>query len=204
MTDIAALKAGLLADIEGAGDLARVEELRVGALGKQGVITALLKTLGKMTPDERQQRGPVIHDLRQGVTDALLILGEGFIQHPANNALRNTLHNGELSKEAYFQQLLRLIYRLIFIFSVEERGLLHPKDNSKAAQAARRAYAEGYALARLRELTGGYQAPVDACATFQALYEALPALESDLHEHIHLENNILFPRSIEQEERQMT
>jgi len=71
MTDIAALKAGLLADIEGAGDLARVEELRVGALGKQGVITALLKTLGKMTPDERQQRGPAIHDLRQGVTDAL-------------------------------------------------------------------------------------------------------------------------------------
>ena len=59
----------------------------------------------------------------------------------------------------------------------------------------------GAALARLRALTGGYQAPPDACATFQALYEALPALEADLHEHIHLENNILFPRSVEQEER---
>ena len=59
----------------------------------------------------------------------------------------------------------------------------------------------GAALARLRSLTGGYQAPADACATFQALYEALPALEDDLHEHIHLENNILFPRSIGQEER---
>jgi hypothetical protein len=83
----------------------------------------------------------------------LLILGEGFIQHPANDALRNALHNGELSKDAYFQQLLRLIYRLIFLFSVEERGLLlHGKDDSKAAQAARRAYAEGYAVARLREL----------------------------------------------------
>ena len=61
--------------------------------------------------------------------------------------------------------------------------------------------AAGAALARLRSLTGGYQAPADACATFQALYEALPALEDDLHEHIHLENNILFPRSIVQEER---
>lgn len=71
MTDIAALKAGLLADIAGAVDLARVEELRVGALGKQGVVTALLKTLGKMSPEERQERGPVIHDLRQSVTDAL-------------------------------------------------------------------------------------------------------------------------------------
>ena len=100
-----------------------------------------------------QEEGTRVRDgLRLGVTDALLILGEGFIQHPANDALRSALHTGELSKDAYFQQLLRLIYRLIFVFSVEERGLLHPKDDSKAAQAARRAYAEGYALARLREL----------------------------------------------------
>lgn len=71
MTEITALKAGLLADIEKSDTLDRVEELRVGALGKQGVITALLKTLGAMTPEERQQRGPEIHDLRQGVTDAI-------------------------------------------------------------------------------------------------------------------------------------
>lgn len=71
MTEIAALKAGLLADIDGADTLERVEELRVGALGKQGVITALLKTLGVMTPEERQIRGPAIHDLRQGVTEAI-------------------------------------------------------------------------------------------------------------------------------------
>lgn len=90
--------------------------------------------------------------LRLGVTVALRTLGEGFLQHPANDALRSVLHNGELSKDAYFQQLLRLIYRLIFLFSVEERGLLHPKDESKTAQVARRAYAEGYAVARLREL----------------------------------------------------
>ncbi|MGE4430051.1 MAG: phenylalanine--tRNA ligase subunit alpha [Sphingobium sp.] len=71
MTEITALKAGLLADIERADTPDRVEELRVGALGKQGVITALLKTLGTMTPEERQQRGPAIHDMRQGVTDAI-------------------------------------------------------------------------------------------------------------------------------------
>jgi hypothetical protein len=100
-----------------------------------------------------QEEGTRVRDgLRLGVTDALLTLGEGFLQHPANDALRNALHNGDLNKDAYFQQLLRLIYRLIFLFSVEERGLLHGKDDSKAAQAARRAYAEGYAVARLREL----------------------------------------------------
>ena len=100
-----------------------------------------------------QEEGTRVRDgLRLGVTDALLILGEGFVQHPANEALRSALHNGELSKDAYFQQLLRLIYRLIFVFSVEERGLLHPKDDSKEALTARRAYAEGYAVARLRDL----------------------------------------------------
>ena len=48
MDDIAALKAGLLADIERTETPGQVEELRVGALGKQGVVTALLKTLGGM------------------------------------------------------------------------------------------------------------------------------------------------------------
>ncbi|WP_312762057.1 Eco57I restriction-modification methylase domain-containing protein [Stutzerimonas balearica] len=90
--------------------------------------------------------------LRDGVEQALLTFGQGFLQHPDNHALRTALHDGTLSKDAFFQQLLRLVYRLIFVFTVEERGLLHPQDDSAEAQAARRAYAEGYALARLREL----------------------------------------------------
>lgn len=94
--------------------------------------------------------------LRIGVEQALLVLGEGFIQHPANQQLRNQLDSGELSKDAYFQQLLRLVYRLIFMFTVEERGVLHPapkagEKDSKQAQLARRAYAQGYALGRLRD-----------------------------------------------------
>lgn len=100
-----------------------------------------------------QEEGTRVRDgLRLGVTQALLTLGEGFLQHPDNEALRRVLHDGELSKDGYFQQLLRLIYRLIFLFSVEERGLLHPADEKKEAIAARRAYSEGYAVARLREL----------------------------------------------------
>lgn len=90
--------------------------------------------------------------LRNGVEKALLTFGEGFLQHPANDALRAALNDGSLSKDAYFQQLLRLIYRLIFVFTVEERGVLHPLDDSAEALAARKAYAEGYALHRLREL----------------------------------------------------
>ncbi|GLI96983.1 phenylalanine--tRNA ligase subunit alpha [Sphingobium sp. BS19] len=71
MTETTALKSGLLADIAAANNLAAVEELRVGALGKQGVITALLKTLGGMSADERLEKGPAIQDLRESVTAAI-------------------------------------------------------------------------------------------------------------------------------------
>lgn len=51
----------------------------------------------------------------------------------------------------------------------------------------------GLALARLRDLTGGYQAPPEACNTYRALFAGLADLEEDLHRHIHLENHVLFP-----------
>jgi len=53
------------------------------------------------------------------------------------------------------------------------------------------------ALAKLRELTNGYQPPADACNTWRALFAGLAELEADLVQHIHLENNILFPRALE-------
>ncbi len=69
--DIEAMRADWLHRIEGASDLAALEAERVAALGKQGAVTGLLKTLGGMTPDERQAQGPRIHGLREAVTDAL-------------------------------------------------------------------------------------------------------------------------------------
>jgi regulator of cell morphogenesis and NO signaling len=54
----------------------------------------------------------------------------------------------------------------------------------------------GEALQQLRELTGDYIPPADACTTWRALWHGLEALEAELHQHIHLENNILFPRAL--------
>ena len=71
MSDIEAIQTQLLGDIEAAADANAVEALRVSALGKAGTITALLKTLGGMTPDERQAQGPAIHALRETITAAL-------------------------------------------------------------------------------------------------------------------------------------
>ena len=60
----------------------------------------------------------------------------------------------------------------------------------------------GQALADLHAASSGYQPPADACASYRSLYQALAEFEADLHQHIHLENNILFPRAIEMEKTQ--
>lgn len=57
----------------------------------------------------------------------------------------------------------------------------------------------GEALRTMRQASAGYTAPGDACISYQTLYKALADFEKDLHQHIHLENNILFPRAIEME-----
>ena len=71
MTDLSKLEAELNAAVAGASDLNALEAVRVGALGKQGQVSALLKTLGSMTPEERQTEGPQINDLRDRVAAAL-------------------------------------------------------------------------------------------------------------------------------------
>jgi regulator of cell morphogenesis and NO signaling len=57
----------------------------------------------------------------------------------------------------------------------------------------------GEALRSMRQASAGYTPPGDACISYQTLYKALGDFEKDLHQHIHLENNILFPRAIEME-----
>ena len=57
----------------------------------------------------------------------------------------------------------------------------------------------GNALREMRRLTEDYRVPDDGCITYKALFDGLKAMEADLHQHIHLENNILFPRALELE-----
>ena len=57
----------------------------------------------------------------------------------------------------------------------------------------------GDLLRALRELSSDYTVPTDCCLSYETLYQALEALELDLHQHIHLENNLLFPRALEME-----
>ena len=131
---------------------------RAGLVG--GTADAAAPVVWEAWREAGQEEGTRVRDgLRLGVTEALITLGQGFVQHPANDALRQALQDGSLTKEAYFAQLLRLIYRFIFVFSVEERGLIpnapQPDEdptNARAKLAASQTYAQGYALARLRDM----------------------------------------------------
>lgn len=59
-------------------------------------------------------------------------------------------------------------------------------------------------LQTLRKLTNNYTPPPEACPTLPGLYRAIEELETDLHQHIHLENNILFPRALAEAEKEKT
>ncbi|MCA0341861.1 MAG: phenylalanine--tRNA ligase subunit alpha, partial [Proteobacteria bacterium] len=71
MTELDTLEHGLLSAVAEASDEAAIEAVRVGALGKKGSVSELLKTLGTMSPEERQTRGAAINALKTRVTDAI-------------------------------------------------------------------------------------------------------------------------------------
>jgi len=71
MSDLEQLEQEILADIAGADSEQAIEAVRVAALGKKGSISQRLKTLGAMTPEERQVMGPVINGLKTKVSDAI-------------------------------------------------------------------------------------------------------------------------------------
>jgi len=118
--------------------------------------------------------------LRVGVTEALRALGTGFLAHKDNAELRRRIEAGELSTQAYFEQLLRLIYRLIFLATIEDRELVFAPD---ATPEARERYLAGYSLNRLRQLAArrrSYDRHADLwqvlTITFAGLGRGQPAL----------------------------
>jgi len=113
--------------------------------------------LEEWTKLAEEQGTRALGDLRGGVEKALEILGEGFTSHPKNTRLRDALRSGQLKLANFHGQLLRVVYRLIFLFVAEDRTLdgqplLHPRDNSDAARSARERYSAHYGTARLRDL----------------------------------------------------
>lgn len=96
-----------------------------------------------------QQGVRALDQLRDGVQNAIEALGGGFLAHPANEALREKLRAGRLNTQDYYRQVLRQVYRLLFLFVAEDREMLfHPQSSIEA----RKLYTEHYSTHRLRTL----------------------------------------------------
>jgi N-6 DNA Methylase len=112
--------------------------------------------LERWSKDAKENGTRALEHLRIGVEQAINALGQGFLKHPANHGLRSKLRTGGsnpnedgLDKQDFYRQLLRLVYRMLFLFVAEDRdSLLDPT----APESAKTLYTRYYSLSRLRGL----------------------------------------------------
>jgi hypothetical protein len=129
-----------------------------------------------------EQGGRIRDGLRKAVEGAILTLANGFLSHPKNGELRRAISNSKLSASGYYQQLLYLIYRLLFLMVAEERNLLvlaDPVGNGGLGgvipplQGRGDYYLDHYSITRLRRLA---EAPLSGPQRFDDLYLSLRSL----------------------------
>jgi hypothetical protein len=128
--------------------------------------------LERWSQEAQKQGTRALDSMRDGVERAITHLGQGFLSRRANAALRDALQAGELDKDDYYRELLRLVYRLLFLFVAEDRGLLLSPD---AGPEERERYERWYSTGRLRELAGRRRGTKHA-----DLYEALKLVMAKL------------------------
>lgn len=113
--------------------------------------------LEEWTKLAEEQGARALESLKGGVEKALEVLGQGFVGHPRNAPLREGLRSGAVSLTDLHSQLLRVVYRFIFLFVAEDRTLegiplIHPRDESDRGRQGRERYAAHYSTGRLRDL----------------------------------------------------
>ncbi|MBM3439938.1 MAG: restriction endonuclease, partial [Bacteroidetes bacterium] len=90
--------------------------------------------------------------LGDAVKEAIKSLANGFINHPNNPALREAVASGNFSADEYYRHQLRIIYRLLFLFVIEERNLVYADNKTPEAKRFNQIYFNYYSLLRLRKL----------------------------------------------------
>jgi hypothetical protein len=100
-----------------------------------------------------EKGGRVRDNLRDGVEEALKVLGTGFLRHPENTDLREQIDSGKLNADQYHRQLLLLVYRLLFLTVAEDRHLVISIGESAIRNQA--IYQDNYSIGKLRERAEG-------------------------------------------------
>lgn len=110
----------------------------------------------------------------------------------------------ELEPHLFKEEQILFPYILALEAAVTQKRVLAPPPFGTVKNPVRMMMMEhdvaGELLRELRKVTSDYAVPSDACTSFTILYQSLEAFEQDLHQHIHLENNVLFPKAIQMEE----
>ncbi len=123
----------------------------------------------------------------------LFEVNESFNEAAGNLAAH--MKKEELILFPYIRKMEQYIYN----------GESSPADVDKAAreisEMEQEHQAEGDRFMKISEITGNYKVPADGCSTYEVTYKTLQEFENDLHRHIHLENNILFPKTLEMERK---
>ncbi len=121
--------------------------------------------------------GRVRERLRDGVEAALKRLGNALLKHERSDALREEIASGRLSPAAYYRELLRLIYRLLFLMVAEERRLMFPETRENEARRA--IFSEHYGIGRLRDRADRYVAEDAEIDLWERLKHSFVILRDD-------------------------
>jgi len=124
-----------------------------------------------------EQGGPVREHLRDGVEEALKEIGTAFLRHPESGALRGRFESGSLKEKNYYRQLLRLVYRFLFLMVAEERRLIFPL--SEAGTTLQTVYTRYYGIGRLRDRADRYFAGDQHCDLWLGLRETFRLLRDN-------------------------
>ncbi|MGP8216606.1 MAG: Eco57I restriction-modification methylase domain-containing protein [Bacteroidia bacterium] len=102
--------------------------------------------------DAIESGGRIRSQLSSAMEHSIKVLGKGLLQHPMNNELRQQIADGKFTEEQFYRILLRLIYRLLFLMTIEERRLVYPEKTDAETRRLIGIYDLGYSIERLRKL----------------------------------------------------
>jgi regulator of cell morphogenesis and NO signaling len=160
------------------------------------LVAHITSTHHKYTREEIARLAPLLEKVRS-------VHGQN---HPELQSIQVSFHGlaDELTMHMMKEEVMLFPYIVRMEESVIERQPILPPPfgtvQNPVSMMMHEHESAGDALRAMRQASGGYAAPPDACVSYQTLYRTLAEFEADLHQHIHLENNILFPRAIAMEQ----
>jgi regulator of cell morphogenesis and NO signaling len=185
------------------------------------ILNRLRENSGNVTPDEENWTSAMLSDLtrhirekhhryvREAIPRIQILLEKVVAKHGENHLEIAEIQKlfAEVGREMtmHMQKEEQILFPYIDAMehSVNTHGPLEPpffQTVMNPIQAMMKDHdSAGDLLRQIRNASCEYAAPPDACLTYKALYDELREFEADLHQHVHLENNILFPRAAEME-----